>query len=298
MDDRTAYDPGRKDITVLYHQGRPIDISTPESRFLDRWSELKDAIIPEKTVRTLTRAQFVHYQRYGRWCYDLSKGMPCPFQIFLSDPNQKYVFEGLQALSILFEKETHDAIRFKPLQAFPEIVQYPEHLFKGEKMACAYDQWQQGFLISLMRFGEVEKDVAGLLSAYSDHPEFLSRYQKELKRGPRPMLTSLRGFALEWDTFFVPLRYFTASAALGFARERLKYKGTDERRFREVFLYGGNRNQGRGLKLKSSKKSIVRSWNETFVEMSLESAMHHGFKAQELRAALSEIVRPRVLKIG
>jgi hypothetical protein len=285
---------------AVYRDGKLMLVDTRETRFFEAWRGMDDAIIPARCVRTLTKAIFGQRFYYRYWTWPQSQGLYGFYDSCRIKPAKDYHFDGLSALSDLFASETYDTIRFRPISAFSEVAKYPPELFKITDEACSYGDWEKGYLLALIRFGDTvpgSSASARTIGKYSSDLEFVKRYACEGEKGRRGMVAVLTAFAWAYDAFSVPLRYFSAQSALGFSRECLGYSGNDLATFRRVFFKGGNSKDGHGLMLDPAKPFIVRQWPERPAPIILNSqaAAHHGFDTQLVANALEKSFARRVL---
>jgi hypothetical protein len=284
------------DVNLVYLPGSVL-IDSPETRFFDEWERLAPAIITEREVRDFSQQLYARLTYYKEWFQRLAQGEIGDFTLCRSLPHENYFCEGLKALSYLFADETYDTIKFRRVEEFPQLKEYPRTAFKLGDTACTFRDWRQGFVLAQVRFGEITADhpaAKQTLAEYSSDPDFTERFTREVRRNSRPMLKTLRRFAKDWDVFVLPLRFFTGEAALGFIRDQYRYQSRDIKRFRTVFLKGGNQKQSRGLKLTSAKPSIVHAWNENGIRLNTSAAAHHGYDDTLLQRILEERYRRKI----
>jgi hypothetical protein len=282
---------------AVYRAGNLVSINTRESSVFEAWREMPDAILPASAVRTLTKAVFGQTLYFKDWLKAQALGIGGLYDMCRTEPAKEYHFEGLQALGDLFSDETYDRIQFRSITAFPQLSKYPGVFHIGDE-ACTFNDWQKGYLLSLIRFGEAHNGSSSsrkILSAHSDDLEFVERFLNDAKRGPREMVGVLRAFAWMWDVFLIPLRYFNGQAAMDFSREWLGYSGNDLRTFRRVFYGGGSPKEGRGLKLKAVTPSIVRQWSDGTIIINCQATARHGFNMRSLSEELEKLFKRRVI---
>jgi hypothetical protein len=262
-----------------------IGIDSPETRFLAEWKRLdSDTLIPERGVRVWAQALYRRFAYFAHWFPHISPNRVEDYAVCWRQWRQYYC-EGLRALTQLFGEETYNSIRFKRAEEFPQFKGFPKGMFQPGEAACAYSDMEQGFVLALMHFGAASAEkflIKKVVDQYFADPDFMGRYNKELGRGPRDMLSALRQFAHDWDILLVPLRYFTPVAAADFVSDRYGYT-TDMSRFWAVFLKGGNKKQGWGLKLTGAKPPIVRGWSKHVIKLNSVAAESHGYNAAKLR---------------
>jgi hypothetical protein len=283
------------EVSLIYHEDKLLAIDSPETRFFEEWERLEQAIIPEKAVRYFSQQVYARLTYHLQWFPRL--GEIEDFRLCESRPHQNYHCEGLRALSFLFADETYDTIKFRRVEEFPQLKEYPKDSFRLGESACCFRDWRQGFLLGQVRFGEITADhpaVKQTLFKYSSDTDFIERLTKDVRHGPRSMLTMLRRFAKDWDIFLLPLRFFTHEAALDFIADQYGYRGRDLKRFRIVFLKGGDQKQSRGLKLTSAKPSIVDKWNENGIRLNAPAAAHHGYDARLLKKNLADRYKRKI----
>jgi hypothetical protein len=281
---------------AMYRAGNLVSINTRESSVFDAWREMPDAIIPASAVRTLTKAVFVQTLRFRDWLKPQVLGIASLYDMCRTQPAKDYYFEGLQALGDLFSDETYDRIQFRSITAFPQLSKYPGVFHFGDE-ACTFNDWQKGYLLSLIRFGEAHSGSSSsrkILSAHSNDLEFVKRFLNDARRGRRDMVGVLKAFAWMWDVFFIPLRYFNGQAAMDFSREWLGYSGNDLRTFRRIFYGGGSPKEGRGLKLKPVSPSVVRQWSDRTIIINCQATAQNGFNMRSLSAELERLFKRRV----
>lgn len=287
----------KPEVNLIYFQNKFVEIDSPETRFFDEWKRLEHAIITEHEVRAFTQQLYARLAFHKEWFPRLDRGEIGEFTLCRSGPHQQFFCKGLQALSYLFADETYDTIQFRSVEEFPQLKEYPANAFKLGETACSFQDWRQGFVLAQVRFGEITADhpsAKQTLADYSSDLDFIERFMKEVRRGARPMLTTLRQFAKDWDVFLLPLRFFTREAAFGFVQDQYGYTGRDIKRFRVVFLKGGNVKQSRGLKLMSATPAIVDTWNENGIRLRASAAAHHGYDAGLLQQVLSERYKRKI----
>jgi hypothetical protein len=286
---------------VVYDGSSCVSINTRETRVFEAWKQMPDAILPARDVRKLTEA--IYYQRlyYGDWLKPQSFGvqegawLPPLYDAYRIKRAKDYPLDGLTALSELFANETYDCIRFRSVTAF---AKYPAGHFGINDEACTFDDWHKGYLLALMRFGDMKAGSSSsskILAKYSGDIDFIERYTKTARTGRRDLVGVLKAFAWTWDVFSLPLRYFSGQAALDFSKEYLGYYGNDLPTFRRTFFGGGSNKDGHGLKLKSSKPFIVRQWSKDSIAISSQAAADQGFEVSSLVSMLENIDKRRVI---
>jgi hypothetical protein len=283
------------EVNLIYHEDNLLAIDSPETRFFEEWERLEQAIIREKEVRYFSQQLYARFTYHQQWFPRL--GEIEEFRLCESRPHQNYLCEGLRALSFLFADETYDTIKFRRVEDFPQLKEYPKDSFRLGESACSFRDWRQGFLLGQVRFGEITANhpaVKQTLAKYSSDMDFVERFMKEVRHGARPMLAMLRRFAKDWDIFLLPLRFFTHEAALDFITDQYGYPSGDMKRFRTVFLKGGNQKQSRGLKLTSAKPSIIDKWNENGIRLNAPAAALHGYDARLLQKNLGDRYKRKI----
>lgn len=200
----------------------------------------------------------------------------------------------------LFANETYHCIRFQSVTAFPELANYPGGHFGVGGEACTFEEWEKGYLLALIRFGDRKAGSSSsskILGKYSGHIEFMDRYAEAAKTGPRDLVGVLKAFAWMWDAFFLPLRCFKGQTAMDFSREWLGYSGKDLSTFGRVFYRGGGdpTKNGYGLKLRPVSPSIARQWSDKTITISRQAIVQHGFDMRSLSEALNKYFKQRVM---
>ena len=232
----------------------------------------------------------------------LAKGVQLPplYDMCRIEPFKDYRLEGLWALTELFAKETEDCIQFRFFKP-SDLTKHPEgHFSIGDKV-CTFDDWEKGYLLARMRFGETKAGRSSsqkIVGKYCSDIEFVKkRYPKEAEGQERRRyrrVSVLKWFARLWDVFFIPLRYLGPESAFEFSIEYLEYSGEDLPTFRRVFLYGGGGRDGYGLKLNPVKPYVLTKWTEKAITISSEAATHHGFDVDKLSETLRKYFKRRV----
>jgi hypothetical protein len=295
----------RSEVAV-YHKGNLVFFDTRETRFFDAWKEMPGAVIPARYVRILTKAIYGQTLHYRDWLkpqsFGLSAGVWLPplYDAYRIKPAKDYHFDGLAALNELFANETYHCIRFQSVTTFPELAKCAEKYFGVADEACTFEEWQKGYLLALLRFGDTKagnSSSSEILAKYSGDIELVVRYTEAAKTGRRDLVGVLKAFAWMWDAFFLPLRYFKGQAAMDFSGEWLGYSGKDLSTFGRVFYRGGGdpTKNGNGLKLKLVIPSIVRQWSDETIAISRQATVQHGFDMHSLSEALNKCFKRRVI---
>jgi hypothetical protein len=295
-----------RDEVAVYHNGNLVLLDTREARFFEAWKVNPDYIIDASQVRRITSAAYCREIYYRDWMKQEAIGLARGGQVRpLYDmcritPAKDYYLEGLEARTQLFAKETHDCIQFRFLTD-PDLAKHSEGRFKIGDKVCTYHDWQKGYLLARMRFGETKAGRSSsqkIVGKYCGDIEFVKRrYSKEAEgQGRRRYrrVSALKWFARLWDVFFIPLRYFGHESAFEFSKEYLEYSGEDLPTFRRVFLYGGGGRDGYGLKLNPVKPYVVTKWTKNAITISSEAAKHHGFHVDKLSEELRKYFKRRV----
>jgi hypothetical protein len=312
MDETTRLDElldieNRSEV-ALYHEGNLVLIDTREARFFEAWKAMPDAIVDASQVRTITKGAYCREIYYRDWMKQetigLAKGVQLPplYDMCRIEPSKDYRLEGLWALTELFAKETEDCIQFRFFKP-SDLTKHPEgHFSIGDKV-CTFDDWEKGYLLARMRFGETKAGRSSskkILGKYSGRIEFVEKYTKEAKAPQRRTyrrIRVLKAFAFLWDVFFIPLRYFSPESALEFSREYLEYSGNDLPTFCRVFLEGGGGpRDGNGLMLSPAKPYVITKWKPKGITINSEAAIHHGFDVNKLSEALSKYFERQVYR--
>lgn len=277
-------------VDAFYHQGKFVGIDSPETRFLDEWKRLeRQLIIRESEARYWALALYMRFACYKDWFPRLGDGEVGDLKLCWSR-EQQHICEGLTAAATLFATEAFNSIEFRRAEEFPQFKECPKDTFKVGELACSFQDWHQGFTLALLHFGAAtidDKFVQETVRAYPADIAFFKRYMKVAEHGSRSLLSILCRFARDWDTFVIPLRYFTQAAALNFVAERYHHF-EDSARFRTVFFKGGNSKQCPGLKLTRAKPSIVHMWSKGVIKLNAPAAAAHGYNAARLAKVLRE----------
>jgi hypothetical protein len=263
---------------------------------------MPEAILPARYVRTITKAIYGQILYFRDWLKPQSFGLPAVwlpplYGMYRIKPAKDYYFDGLAALSELFANETYECIQFQSISVFPQLAKYPEGCFAITDEACTFHDWEKGYLLALLKFGDTKAGSSSsskILGKYSGDIEFMKRYVEKARRGQRDVVGVLKAFAWVWDAFFLPLRYFGAQSALEFSREYLGYFGKDLSTFRRVFFNGGSSKDKDGLRLNPQKPFILRKWSQNLIILSSQAAAHHGLDAQLMASGLEEVFQRRV----
>jgi hypothetical protein len=164
-----------------------IEIDSPETQFFDEWKRLEPAIITEKEVWAFTQQLYARLTYHKEWFPRLGEGEVGEFRLCQSRPHANYFCEGLRALSYLFANEAYDTIKFRSVEEFPQLNEYPRNTFKLGETGCSFRDWRQGFVLAQVRFGDWTADhpaVKETLADYSSNMDFVERFTKEVRRGP------------------------------------------------------------------------------------------------------------------
>ena len=289
-------------VNAFYQDEELTGFSSPETRFFDQWERWPDAVMPESVVRVFTKRHYARHAYLAEWFPRLPAGQvpDCALCQSPSWPAREYYTDGLGALAELFADETYDAINFRPVEDFVDVIHkygYPANTFKPGDIVCSFRDWRKGVVLAMLRFGKISQDALSVkeaLSEYSSDLDFIERYVKEAHRvGSRLNLPTFHQFAKAWDVAILPLRFFTCEAALGFVREWYAYGSNDLKRFRTIFYNGGgNQTQllkhGRGLKLTRAQPAIIDKWSENGIRLNATAAAWHGYNAGVLKQVLGE----------
>lgn len=281
--------------------GKVIKAETWAGHYIARWETTPELTPPANFVRQLSGYFYGELKYWTEWDVD-------NFTVV-----GNYKFEGLLALSRFFSDETADNIRgfqIRDLEELPDCI--PEDTEYAE--ACRFEEWVKGFHLALLQFGELDHGHSifkGLMAEFGTDlkDDFNARHRKVAEKKFRERIYHLKRYALAWDRFPVPLRYFTDEAALEFMQERYNYAANDLDTFRKVFRKGGSKRLGRGLEgLQSHNPPIVNRWNSASgfssgdqnyrdsgsVSVREKAAIHHGFAVEDVVSALAQLSGRRV----
>jgi Phage integrase family len=180
-------------------------------------------------------------------------------------------------------------LRAKPRVAFNRsCFVLPNGICCESEKVCSFADWEKAFWLAAFEFGLVkhgdpasDRGINILLQRYGLKPDdtFLQDLAK-LKHQPNRWKNRefLNRFAMAWDIFIVPLRFFTDESARDFALEYLGLNGEDISNYRKLIHRGGAKRQD-GLRLVSEKPPIVTEWKLT-ITLSKSGAKRHVFPVE------------------
>jgi hypothetical protein len=102
-------------------------------------------------------------------------------------------------------------IQFQSISVFPQLAKYPEGCFAITDEACTFHDWEKGYLLALLKFGDTKAGSSSsskILGKYSGDIEFIKRYVEKARRGQRDVVGVLKAFA------WVGTRFFSRSGTL------------------------------------------------------------------------------------
>ena len=116
-----------------------------------------------------------------------------------------------------------------------------------------------------------------------------------LNTRPQKNRDFLKRFAMAWDIFAVPLRFFSDQATLDFSHQNLGLEDSDySNHCKRVHKGGVNRQEG--LRLASQKPHIVTQWAAT-IRFDVKAAEFYGFPVERAIELLRMFSKKKVCVI-
>jgi hypothetical protein len=247
--------------------------------FINEWRKEKNVLSTEELAVKASSYLFYEQNRATSW----------QSESYLNFPKE-YRYYGLEALSDLFGVVVvRKHLRAKPRVAFNRsCFVLPNGICCESEKVCSFADWEKAFWLAAFEFGLVkhgdpasDRGINILLQRYGLKPDdtFLQDLAK-LKHQPNRWKNRefLNRFAMAWDIFILPLRFFTDESARDFALEYLGLNGEDISNYRKLIHRGGAKRQD-GLRLVSEKPPIVTEWKLT-ITLSKSGAKRHVFPVE------------------
>jgi hypothetical protein len=263
--------------------------------FIKEWRKEKNVLSTEELAVKASSYLFYEQNRATSW----------QSESYLNFPKE-YRYYGLESLSDLFGAVVRKHLRAKPRVAFNEsCFVLPNGTCPESRKVCTFVDWEKAFWLAafdfqLVKHGDPEsdQDLNLLLQRYGLKPgdTFLQDLAK-LKHQPKRWKNRefLNRFAMAWDVWIVPLRFFTDEAARDFAREYLGLSGEDISNYRKLVRRGGATRQ-EGLQLVSEKPPIVTAW-EPSIMFSKAGAKRHAFPFEPALELLRKFSDRKVIPV-
>jgi hypothetical protein len=263
--------------------------------FINEWRKTPDVLSTEELAVRAASYLFFEQNRATSW----------QSESYLYFP-KRYRYYGLESLSDLFGVVVRRYLRVKPRVAFERsCFVLPNGTCSESEKVCSFADWEKAFWLAAFDFGlvkhgdpESDQDLNTLLQRYGlkSGDTFLRDLAKLKDRANRwKNREFLNRFAMAWDIWIVPLRFFTDEAAMDFAREYLGLSGKDIANYRKLIRRGGATRQ-EGLQLVSEKPPIVIRWAPSIM-FSKAGAERHAFPIEPALKLLRKLLDKKVIPV-
>jgi len=208
-------------------EGKIYEFPCYSAGFIKEWRKQPDVLSTEELAVRASSYLFYEQNRATNWRHESYLNFP-----------KGYRYYGLESLSDVFGVIVRKHLKAKPRLAFKEsCFVLPNGTCSESQKVCTFIDWEKAFWLAafdfqLVKHGDPEsdQDINLLLQRYGLKPgdTFLQDLAK-LKHQPNRWKNRefLNRFALAWDVWIVPLRFFTDEAARDFALEYLGLSGED-----------------------------------------------------------------------
>ena len=202
-------------------------------------------------------------------------------------------FDGLNALCDMFIKQVRQKhFRFQQAGRLPHFDPAKNRKIPLHEKVCDLETWVKSFSLAMQDFlidspDDLHPTLEEAIKNFVRDLQFSRRSVEVRERRQRKLLPILRQFARCWDTFPVPLRYFTDLAAHQFCMRELGLSNKSLDDYRCIFRRGGSAKKGLGLSnLEPDPDSVIESWpdddkDRNFVYLRKDAAKRHGLNPRQ-----------------